>query len=224
MSTSCDKLVKIHFETITWKQMDKTGGYHHGDLHNALLQAAEALLEEKGVGGVSLREVAKAAGVSHTAPYRHFKDKNALLAGLGTLGYKRLAIAMEQCVANQPDAPLVQLTQASHAYVDLATRHPQMTNLMFGGVLQPQDWTDGLIRESDRAFEGLLGIIRNGQAAGLYVDKDTMEIALLVWSTMHGFSMLCSTGHLRDIADDQAKIDQLVESMGEMLVSGILRK
>ena len=204
--------------------MSKPTGYHHGDLHNALLQAAEALLEEKGVGGVSLREVAKVAGVSHTAPYRHFKDKNALLAALGTLGYQRLALAMEQCVTDHPDAPLAQLTQASHAYVALATRHPQMTNLMFGGVLQPGDWTEELVEESSRAFEGLMAIIRNGQQEGLYVEKETLEIALLVWSTVHGFSMLCSAGHLRDVADDQDKIDYMVDSMGQMLVSGILRK
>jgi AcrR family transcriptional regulator len=203
--------------------MGESRGYHHGNLRNALLQAGESLLEEKGVGDLSLREVAKATGVSHSAPYRHFRDKNSLLAALGTVGYRRLAEAMEACIADHPDAPLAQLNQASHAYVDLAIRHPQMLNLMFGGVLQPEEWSDELIEESNRAFEGLLNIIRNGQQAGLYVTGDTEEMALLVWSTVHGFSMLCSAGHLRDIADDKEKIHALVDSMGQMLVSGILK-
>ena len=204
--------------------MGESRSYHHGNLHDTLLQVGEVLLEEKGVGEVSLRELAKAAGVSHTAPYRHFKDKHALLAALGAIGYRRLAEAMEACVTEHPDAPLAQLAQSSHAYVSLAIHHPQMTNLMFGGVLQPEAWSEELMQESNRAFDGLLVIIGNGQQQGLYVDKDAMEIALLVWSTVHGFSMLCSAGHLRDISDDENKIHALVDSMGQMLVSGILKK
>ncbi|MBD3670435.1 MAG: TetR/AcrR family transcriptional regulator [Gammaproteobacteria bacterium] len=203
--------------------MAKTSGYHHGDLHNALLAAAEALLEKQGVGGVSLREVAKTAGVSHTAPYRHFKDKNALLAALATTGYVRLAEAMEACVRDHPEDPLQQMSQASHAYVELAIGHPQVTNLMFGGVLQPADWSDELGKESNRAFEGLLTIVRNGQESGRYVDKETREIALLVWSTVHGFSMLCSAGHLHEVAEDPRQITALVDSMGGMLMQGILK-
>lgn len=204
--------------------MGKTDGYHHGDLHNALLTAAEALLEEKGVGGISLREVAKAAGVSHTAPYRHFKDKNALLAAISTRGFVRLAEAMEQCVADHPRDPLAQMRQASHAYVALATGHPQVTNLMFGGVLPPQAWSATLVEESSRAFAGLLAIVQNGQQVGLYIEKDAIEIALLVWSTVHGFSMLLSAGHLHEVAADTEQLNALVDSMGGMLMNGILKQ
>jgi len=204
--------------------MGESRGYHHGDLRNTLLLVGEDLLEKNGVGEISLRELAKGAGVSHTAPYRHFKDKHALLAALGAVGYRRLAEAMESSVEEHPTNPLAQLNQASHAYVSLAIRHPQMTNLMFGGVLQAEAWSEELIHESSRAFEGLLTIVQNGQREALYVDQDAMEIALLVWSTVHGFSMLCSAGHLRDIADDEEKIHALVDSMGQLLVSGILRK
>lgn len=202
----------------------QTKTYHHGDLGNALLEAAEALLEDKGTAAVSLREVAKAAGVSHAAPYRHFEDKAALLAALAQVGFRRLAEAMDRCVADHPDDPLAQLHRASHAYVDLATAHPQMTNLMFGGLVPPRQCPPALAQESERAFEGLLRIVRNGQAAGLYVDKDTQEIALLAWSTVHGFSMLCSAGHLPDVADDKARRDQLVTTLGGMLISGIGRR
>lgn len=197
--------------------------YHHGDLTKALVDAAEKLLEKKGVAGVSLRETAKLTGVSHAAPYRHFKDKTALLASLSSRGYRRLADAMEKCLSDHPDSPLDQLSTSSHAYVQLATRHPQMTSLMFGGVLQQQDCSEELILESERAFTGLLKIIRNGQDAGLLIEKETEQLALLTWSTVHGFSMLCSAGHLQHTARSEEQIHQLVDILGQMLLSGIAK-
>lgn len=198
-----------------------TNSYHHGDLGNALLSAAEKLLEEKGVAGVSLRETAKIAGVSHAAPYRHFKDKTALLAGLSTIGYARLADAMEQCATDNPENTLKQLADASHAYVNLATRHPQMTNLMFGGIIRPEDCTHELEVISERAFMGLLNIIRNGQSSGAIVNKDPMEVALLVWSTVHGFSLLCSAGHLGKFTVSEEQVHSLVDVLDALLLRGI---
>lgn len=195
--------------------------YHHGDLRNSLLSAAEALLEQKGVGAVSLREVAKVAGVSHTAPYRHFEDKHALLAGLAELGYGRLADAMDRCVDEQPDDPAQQMADSLRAYVALATRHPQMTNLMFGGVLKEQLCEGSLAVESERAFNGLLRIIQNGQQVGLYISKETQELALFVWSLAHGFSMLISAGQMGELSADENAVQAMIRSMGGMVLTGI---
>jgi len=195
--------------------------YHHGDLQNSLLFAAEALLEQKGVGAVSLREVAKQAGVSHTAPYRHFEDKDALLSGLAEVGYGRLADAMDRCVDEQPDNPDKQLASSLQAYVSLATRHPQMTNLMFGGVLKGHLYEGSLAEESERAFNGLLRIIQNGQEAGLYINKDTDELAMFVWSLAHGFSMLISAGQMGELGNDEKAIQAIVSNIGEMVITGI---
>lgn len=195
--------------------------YHHGDLRNSLLLAAEQLLEQKGVGAVSLREVAKIAGVSHTAPYRHFADKNTLLAGLATIGYARLADAMEDCVRNQPDDPEKQLSASMHAYISLARNHPQMTNLIFGGVLKEDSYEGALAVESERAFNGLLTVIQNGQQSGLYIEKETQELALFVWSLAHGFSMLITGGQLGELGSDEKAIQVIVSNMGEMIIKGI---
>jgi len=195
--------------------------YHHGDLRNSLLLAAEQLLEQKGVGAVSLREVAKVAGVSHSAPYRHFSDKNALLAGLAIVGYGRLADEMEKCVTEQPDDPVKQLSSSAKAYVSLAIQHPQMTNLIFGGGLNKLCYEGTLNEESERAFNGLLKIIQNGQLAGLYIEKESQELALFVWSLAHGFSMLITAGQLGELSDDKKAIEIMVSSMGDMILNGI---
>lgn len=193
--------------------------YHHGDLKNALLTAAERLLEDNGVAGITLREVAKAAGVSHTAPYRHFADKHALLASLAQIGYQRLANAMQECVAQAEDDPLEQLRLATLAYVHLATNHPAMTYLMFGGVVTPFDRDEALVQASNAAFEGLLRIIRNGQAANLYKDKDTQTLATAAWSQVHGLSMLVTGKHMGDLGETE--LDQITLEMVELLYNGL---
>lgn len=194
--------------------------YHHGDLENALLEAAEALLEQKGVAGISLREVAKQAGVSHTAPYRHFADKQALLQALAVIGYRRLAEAMEQCVAEHPDDPLAQLRTSLAAYIELAARQPQIDQLMFGGVfLDVSAMSEDYIHESGRAFEGLLQIIRNGQAAGIYREDETLNLALAAWSQAHGLANLMNSGQLGPL-DENAR-QGLIEHMGSILYSGM---
>jgi len=198
--------------------------YHHGDLRNSLIVAAEQLLEQKGVAALSLREVAKVAGVSHTAPYRHFEDKNALLVGLAVVGYGRLADEMETCVNDQPDDPSKQLSSSLHAYIALARKHPQMTNLIFGGVLKNLCYEGDLAVESERAFNGLLRIILNGQEAGLYIEKETKELALLVWSIAHGFSMLITAGQMGELSDDEKATQMMVSNMGEMIINGIGHK
>ena len=198
--------------------------YHHGDLRHSLLLAAEKLLEQNGVGAVSLRDVAKKAGVSHTAPYRHFVDKQALLAGLANVGFGRLADAMEQCVTTHPQSPREQLSASAHAYVGLAIRHPQMTNLMFGGVLAKDECPEELAQQSDRAFNGLLRIIKNGQQAGLYIEKESMDLALFVWSLAHGFSMLISAGQLGNVVSDEKLVQDMVSNLSGMVATGIVKR
>ena len=198
--------------------------YHHGDLRNSLLVAGESLLEKKGVAAVSLRELAKEAGVSHTAPYRHFSDKAALLNELGTIQYSRLADEMDRCVAEFEKDPAKQLSAAASAYVNLAINHPQMTNLIFGGVLNNDNCSDELSEQSERAFQGVLNVIKNGQAVNLYIEKDTQELALFVWSQVHGFSMLLTAGQLGEAADDEQAINHLMNSLSQMVIEGIGRE
>lgn len=171
--------------------------YHHGNLRAALLDAGERLLREKSAADISLREVAKAAGVSHAAPYRHFTDKQSLLAGLAEIGFSRLRDAMYGIIDAYPDDPRTQFVEAAAIYVRLALENPRMNHLMFGGVLPEEAVPESLQVTGKQAFQGLLDIIDNGARDGLYVDRPTTELAATAWSMVHGLAMLASTGELQ---------------------------
>src|SRR5689334_19621575 len=101
--------------------------YHHGDLHSALLLTAGKMLEKEGLEALTLREVARRAGVSHSAPYRHFAEREALLAALAAEGFERLGAAQRKA------AEAGGLRAMGEAYVAFALENPQRFRLMFGG-------------------------------------------------------------------------------------------
>src|SRR5262245_4715846 len=106
--------------------------YHHGDLRAALLQAGGNLLEKEGLDALSLREVARRAGVSHNAPYRHFPDRDRLLAALAEEGFAELGRTLAEAGKRGP-------RERGEAYVGFALAHPQRFRLMFGGLLRIAD-------------------------------------------------------------------------------------
>lgn len=173
--------------------------YHHGDLHEEILCAACRLLEENNIASLSLREIAKEVGVSHTAPYRHFKDKESLLAGIAGLGFDRLTEQLTAAVTSNPGDPVKQLIEAGQKYVSMAQQRPQCTQLMFGGILPCDDTYPELRASGDSAFEGLLSIIIEGQALGVFKPGDIKMMALTAWSGIHGLSMLIIGGNLEEI-------------------------
>jgi AcrR family transcriptional regulator len=197
--------------------------YHHGDLRSALIDAALVLIRANGANALSLREVAKQAGVSHTAPYRHFTDKHALLATIAQEGFRRLGQAMAD-VESGHDDPQTQLIEAGRAYVELAVRNPEITQLMFGGFIDPQRCSDELIADADKAYKGLVKIIENGQASGLLKSRDSQELALAAWSMAHGFAMLVTGGQVAHVASTKKEIDALNHALSRLLLDGLAAK
>ena len=98
--------------------------YHHGDLKNALIQAGVEILAEEGLGGLSLRKVAKQAGVSHAAPYSHFKDKQALIAAISTEGFKQLHTKIRAVLKKHQAEPEILLVETAWAYLQFALNEP----------------------------------------------------------------------------------------------------
>jgi AcrR family transcriptional regulator len=197
--------------------------YHHGNLRPALLDAARRLLRTEGAAGLSLRSVARAAGVSHTAPYRHFADKQALLAALAETGFARLRDGLRAAAARFPGDPRRQLVEAAAVYVRLATEDPELTHLMFGGVL-PDDAADEDQRQTAReAYQGLVAIIEQGVRDGVFVQHPPLELAATAWSLVHGLAMLLTTGRLGTTAATRAKPETLARRMAEHLIAGIAR-
>lgn len=154
--------------------------YHHGDLAAELLRCAADLLETEGLAALTLREVARRAGVSHNAPYRHFPDLRALLAALAAEGFRRL----DERMAASPPAGM------GEAYVAFALAHPQRYHLMFSGTLPYQEHPQ--LREAALAsHEGLVAAFRS--RADL---TDPEAAAAAAWSLVHGLSQLLLSGHL----------------------------
>jgi AcrR family transcriptional regulator len=170
--------------------------YHHGDLRAALIESGTKLLRERGAAALSLREVAKAAGVSHAAPYRHFEDKAQLLAAIAAAGFERLRAAMQKAAADHPEDPRSQLIAAGEAYVDLATKHAETMQLMFGGMVEQQKLRGELGHAGSGAFEALVAIVEAGQRAEIFRRGETRELALASWSIAHGLGMLLAGGTL----------------------------
>jgi AcrR family transcriptional regulator len=165
----------------------KVDRYHHGDLPNALRRAAVDVIDERGLGSFSLREVARRAGVSHTAPAHHFGDVRGLLTAVASEGFDALADAMAAAIARH-DEPVEQLNAIGVAYVDLARSHPAHCEVMF---------RHDLIDEDDRALVdcGLHAYAVLEQTVQRVIDAEGMHVALddaawMCWSAMQGLVQL----------------------------------
>ena len=167
--------------------------YHHGNLKPALLRAALELIAEVGPAAFTLREVARRAGISHNAPYRHFRDKDELLAAVATEGFERLADALgtpERAIRPRHPAPALRRFQASGlAYVRFAWRSPEHLLVMFDWPLT-QDRYPELSAASSRAEAVLVGLVEGAQREGSLARGDPHALASIAWSLVHGVAKL----------------------------------
>lgn len=198
--------------------------YHHGDLYRSLLAAAESLLARHGIAGLSLREVAKAAGVSHTAPYRHFRNKTALVEALTAEGFRRLQSGCETARRRYPNDPARQLVEAGLAYLYLAVEKPTVVHLMFGGVVSLCDAGADLRQAADAAWEGLVRIVRDGQTAGIYRKAESFDLTLAAWSMVHGLALMATAGLLGPRPMTRRQLRRLGKTVAEILLSGMYKR
>jgi AcrR family transcriptional regulator len=195
-------------------------GYHHGDLPNALRRAAVEVIEERGAGGFSLREVARRAGVSHTAPAHHFGDMKGLLTSVAEEGFTALHDACTIALQGLDD-PVDQLTALGRAYVSLARTNRGHCEVMFRTDIidtdDPQLVTCGL--EAYGLLEAT--VKRLIDAEGLRVGVD--EATWLCWSAMQGLVQLQPKieliGQLKQAP--VPAVDQLIARFTELMVDGI---
>jgi len=164
--------------------------YHHGDLRAALVRAGVALLAEGGDAALSLREVARRAGVSHNAPYRHFADKDALLAAIAAQGLLELARVTQDASARVPDDPIGQIVRTGWAYVKCGVDHPQHYGVMFTGIVGERERHTAMRAAEDRAYSVLVDIIASGQRAGVVRPGEPRQLAVVAWSLVHGLTQL----------------------------------
>lgn len=164
--------------------------YHHGNLRQSLIAGAIDLISEAGFEQVSLRQVARRVGVSHNAPYRHFADKEALLAAVSEEGFQALRSVLEAAQAEMsPDSPH-RLGVLGMAYVQFAIANPAHYRVMFGQYHCDLGQHPDLEKASQQSFEVLVDAIEQGQAAGVLRTADPINMARVAWSLVHGQSML----------------------------------
>ena len=188
--------------------------YHHGDLRTALLAAAARWLDERGAETLTLRELARAAGVSHAAPYHHFAGRDQLLAGVAEHAFDRLGDALV-AASTAPD-PAHALLDIGEAYVREALAHPAQFRLMFGPLLARKAEHPGLQRAAQRAFTVLL------EAATRYAPERGLELALAGWSLSHGAANLAIDGAFGGLPIAPAQARRLARLDAGTLVRGMV--
>ena len=189
-----------------------TRTYHHGNLRAALLDRAERTLSERGVAGLSLRELARDVGVSHAAPRRHFADRQALLDALAEEGFSRLGHEMEEAIAGAGPTWRDQLGAFATSYVRFATEHAALLELMFAG----KHSADPVREAADRAFAAPLALFVAGQAQGEIEGGDPERGGTVALATLQGIAALANNGMLGD-----APLDEVLEEAVDRLVLGL---
>ena len=169
--------------------------YHHGNLRSALLEQAERTVRERGVQAVSLRELARDAGVSHGAPRRHFPDRQALLDALAETGFARMGTELRAAVdaAGQDFIPRLQALAA--AYVRFATEDAALLELMWAS--KHGNPAGPLGTAADQAFSVLLDVIEQGQAEGALEAGEPERVGLVLFATVQGIASLLTAGMMR---------------------------
>ena len=175
-------------------------GYHHGALHSALIEASIALAREGGPDRVVLREAARLAGVSHSAAYRHFADREALLTEVSRHARAELAAEMRRRV-NRTTDPRKRLQAVGVAYIDFALNQPGLFRAAFTShpATANDDRPDAADAESPDAtepFEILGQVLDEAQAAGLLNPRRRPGAEIAVWSAVHGLACLLLDGPL----------------------------
>jgi AcrR family transcriptional regulator len=191
--------------------------YHHGDLRAAVLAAAEKILERDGAAALSLRAVARAVGVSHTAPKNHFGDLEGLLSELAAVGYRRYGEALVAAMDAAGIEPRIRLTAMGRAYVGFARAHPGLFLLMFRS--ERLDISRPALRE---AIESTRQALRKATLS-ITPDKPVPPLRLAAratasWALVHGFAMLLLDGRLQHTLASLPKADGNADALLEAVL------
>jgi len=182
--------------------------YHHGDLRNALLTVARAMLEEEPLSALSLRAVTRRAGVSHAAPYRHFPNQETMLAVLATEGFVELRAGIAEANLLPCTEQSDRIVHLCDAYMDFVAKHPALTRLMFGSQI--------VGRNRYPALEAAANAI--GEEIGIFLNDSSLGLA--VWATLHGLAMLVLE-NVVELGQGRLGLDVL-SSRAEVLLRGLL--
>jgi len=167
-----------------------TNRYHHGNLREVLIDSAEQAIVSQAAEELSLRALARAAGVSQTAPYRHFNDRNELLSAVSERGYVRLIERLSSTIERSSSNPGEQVKAAAKCYIGFAIENPSLFKLMFGPLLQPTHQFPPLhdkIRACNKLVQSMLAA---GVQSGSIMSEDLRYLTNTAWAGIHGLATL----------------------------------
>ena len=194
--------------------------YHHGDLRNQIIDASAKMIGESGLESLSLRRVAESAGVSHNAPYMHFDDKEALLAGVAESGFSKLTEAFPPVLEKLAEEDWhTRFHGGCMCYVSFALENPGYLQTMFRRYDQRR--FPSLLQRSLSSIMPLLDVLEEGKALGRIKDNDTQSMASAVWALLHGVSMLLLHRDGIPTIMGEENEQQLVAALLEHLLYGL---
>jgi AcrR family transcriptional regulator len=206
-------------ERVARKPAAKRQTYHHGNLRAALVEAAVRLIDTEGADALTLRAAARMAGVTQAAPYRHFADKEALLAAVAEEGFRALSSAMRSALAAADLTSVERFRQSGAAYVAFARSRPAHYRVMFGRGVGDFARHEALHRASEETFGLLVDAIAACQRDGGIREGDPRELAITTWATTHGLVSLWMDGPLD--AKTSRSIDDLAETVSRDMFFGL---
>ncbi|MEP7133420.1 MAG: TetR/AcrR family transcriptional regulator [Chloroflexota bacterium] len=194
--------------------------YHHGDLKNALINAGIEILSKEGVGGLSLRKVAKKAGVSHSAPYAHFPDKQSLIAAISTEGFNQLYAELDAAISPHIKNPKRQLVEGTRAYVQFAMTHTDTFKIMFSGILEKEKEYPAFVEISCKTFKRVLDVVVACQTAKILKSGSPEILAVSVWGQVHGIVSLALEGQISHTVLEHYALQEVVAfAIDQMVLS-----
>ncbi|MCP3916859.1 MAG: TetR/AcrR family transcriptional regulator [bacterium] len=198
---------------------EKRTSYHHGDLRRALIEQGIEILETEGLDRLSLRRVARATGVSPTAPYSHFKDKGTLLANIALVGFARLTRELVG-LAEQELEPCERLKALGRGYVDFALRNRSLFRLMFGPASERAGDCPELYAVANSSFQVLLDTVTE-LLAGVSEGEELLLAATSLWSLVHGLAGLLLDGQVGPENVGTTDLESLPDRLLEPLLRGV---
>ena len=198
------------------------GNYHHGDLRNALIVAAAELIEEQGSLDFALVDAARRAGVSSAAPYRHFKDKDALLLAVSDLAFLSLSESAREVARRHPEHNAASIVAHGRNYIRFVTGHPEFYDLMWGDMaLRSIPSDEKQLRTS--GFYVLVEAVRGWCVEQDLADQDALELAIKLWAMAHGLACL-EMNHRADTFMPGVDVYQLLESSTHTFLDGLVKR